>query len=66
MNPSLGSNTGPGVCVKTRKPIRAENERQRRCEVRKKAARQALAAAQLPLGLCRPGHGVQVLREAGS
>lgn len=52
MNPSVGSNTGPGVCVKTRKPIRAENERQGRCEVRKETARQALAVAQLPLGLC--------------
>lgn len=32
LNPSPGSKTGPGVCVKTRKPIRAENERQWRCE----------------------------------
>lgn len=57
---------GPGVCVKTRKPIRAENERQQRCEVREETARQALAAAQLPPGLCGHGHGVQVLWEAGS
>lgn len=39
LSPSPGSKTGPGVCVKTRKPIRAENERQWRCEVRMETAR---------------------------
>lgn len=38
-NPSPGSKTGPAGRVKTRKPIRAENERQWRCEARMETAR---------------------------